>query len=108
MESFKTATLKYENAIRWGYFEAANNFIKEGGTELQIPDFEKLKEIRVTYYELFKSKFSKDGLRAYQTVEIKYYNINHLIENTLIDNQRWKYDKEEKKWYLQSGLPEFK
>ena len=107
-ELFEAATFKYENAIRWGYYELANDFIKVEGTDHKTPDFDKLQEIKVTSYELLKNRIAENELQAYQTVEIKYYNTNDLIEKTLIDKQFWEFDREHKKWFLKSGFPELK
>jgi hypothetical protein len=63
----------------------------------------------VTSYELHTTiKVSKDMSLVNQTVEIKYYNLDHMIEKTIVDKQLWKYYAEEKAWYLQSSLPNFK
>ncbi len=62
----------------------------------------------MTSYELISRNISKDKLLARQTVEIKYYNLDSMIEKTLIDAQVWEYNREEKTWLLQNGLPDFK
>jgi hypothetical protein len=41
-------------------------------------------------------------------VEIKYYNINTLVEKSLVHQLKWEFDSEKKKWYLRSGFPDFK
>jgi hypothetical protein len=44
--------------------------------------------------------------RADQTVAIRYYKIDELIERSVVDQQTWVYHPEAKNWYLQSGLPD--
>lgn len=78
------------------------------GTQQQAVNFKKLQKTKVTSYELLNRKISKDKLLARQTVEIRYYNLDSMIEKTLIDKQAWEYDKGEKTWRLQGGLPDFK
>ena len=65
----------------------------------------RLKTFKVTAYEIRKVKFLDDMSRADQTVAIRYYKIDELIEQTIVDQQTWVYDPQEKIWYLQSGLP---
>lgn len=108
LELFETTTYKYENAIRWGYYELANDFIKVDETDQKTLDFDNLQEIKVTSYELLKSRITENELQAYQTVEIKYYNTNDMIEKTLIDKQFWEFDRDHKRWFLKSGFPALK
>ena len=90
INSLTAATDNYRNTIRWGQ------------------NIEKLNKIKVTTYKSIHKELSDDGNEAKQTVEIKYYNIDHMIEKTIIDKQLWKYDPDKKTWRLKSRLPEFK
>ncbi len=108
LDTLAETTLQYEYAIQWGNYELANSFRKAEDFKHNSPDFEKLKKFKVSYYEVLKSDVQEDSLQAQQTVEIKYYNIHHMIEKKLIDEQQWEYDKEEKRWRLKSELPDFK
>ena len=97
----------YKEAILWGKYETASKFIREDWTDDQVLDFRKHKKIKVTSYELIDSKVSEDKLQVYQAIEIMYYNVDNMIEKTLVDKQYWEYDIEKKNWYLQSGFPDF-
>lgn len=77
-------------------------------TQRQAVNLKKLRKTKVTSYELLDREISKDKLLARQSVEIKYYKLDSMIEKTLIDTQVWEYDREEKTWRLQGGLPDFK
>ncbi|MEF9438513.1 MAG: hypothetical protein L0922_07195 [Candidatus Mariimomonas ferrooxydans] len=101
-------TTAYETAIRWSRYKEASDFMMTHGTQQQAVNFKKLQKTKVTSYELLNRKISKDKLLARQTVEIRYYNSDSMIEKTLIDTQAWEYDKGEKTWRLQGGLPDFK
>jgi len=106
-ERFEDITEAYGNAIRWGKYEVANDFRDEKGKEKK-PDFDYLKNIKVTSYELKAVNISNDGNAVQQDVIIEYYKIDHFIEKTIIDSQLWKYDKEEERWFLHGEFPAFK
>jgi hypothetical protein len=106
-EQFEIASHVYEQALILGKYEVANGFRKEQASENKTLNFESLKKIKVTSYELRALKVSKDKSLVNQTVEIKYFHLDYLIEKTIIDKQRWKYNSAEKRWYLQSDLPDF-
>ena len=107
MDSLDIVINSHENAIRWGYYEMTESYIKKTEESQYTHDYSSLKNYKVTSYEVLKGKVEEDGMQAMQTVEIKYYHVKHLIEKVLIDKQLWEYDVSEKKWYLQSGLPVF-
>jgi len=90
--SFESTMRAYEQVIRWGDLEKANEFLKEPA------DFSlERHESRTT---------TKDGLE--QVVEIKYTKDASVVVRTLTDVQKWFYDEEEERWYLTSKIPEFK
>jgi hypothetical protein len=105
--SFEDITEAYGNAIRWGKYEVTNDF-RSGDEGEEDPDFEHLKNIKVTSYELKAVNVSSDGNTVLQDVEIEYYIIDRLIEKTIIDHQLWKYDGEKERWFLHGTLPDFK
>ena len=105
-DRFEDITEAYGNSIRWGKFAVANGIrAKKGGEE--EPDFEYLKNIKVTSYELKAVNVSNDGNTVQQDVEIKYYKIEQYREKTTIDRQLWKYDAVAEGWFLHSELPDF-
>jgi hypothetical protein len=105
---FETTTRAYEKALLLGKYEVASSFRKVQASEKQSVNFDRLKKIKVTSYELLTVKVSADQSLVNQTVEIQYYHINYFIEKTIVDNQLWKYYPEEKLWFLESNLPDFK
>ena len=108
LSSLESTSKAYEKAMRWGEYQLASSFIKTQGTDGQSLDLKKLENIKITSYKSIEKNTPEDKLQAHQTVEIKYYNTDYLIEKTLIDKQLWEYDEEQKAWYLQSALPDFK
>ena len=107
-ELFETASYSYEQALLFGKYEAAHDFTKIADPEEHATDFKRLKKIKVTSYELIALKVLEDRDIVNQRVEISYYFLDSLVEKTIVDNQLWKYYTEEKIWYLESGLPDFK
>ncbi len=108
MEKFERAARVYRKAIRWSDFEAACSFLKVEWSENKSPDFNKLKQVKVASYEVKEIVPLKDKRQVRQIVEITYYKINDNVLKTLREDQLWEYDQEEKSWYIQSGLPDFK
>jgi hypothetical protein len=101
------STLKgYEKALRWAKFDAAYSFHK-WDTEEQPSIPKHLKNIRLTSYSVSNHSFDEKTMTAKQNVTIRFYNQNSLRERSLDDKQRWKYFKEEKRWYLTSKPPTF-
>ena len=107
-ELFALSSNAYEQALLRGKYEAARGFIREELSEMAERSLNTFKKIKVTSYEPLSIKGEKDTSLVNQTVDIRYYFIDSLIERSVIDHQIWKYYAEEKTWYLESGLPDFK
>jgi hypothetical protein len=101
-QSFAQSARSYGLAIQWSDYESAVNFLEHPPPS---EDLGRLKTFKVTAYEIRRVKFLDDMSRADQTVAIRYYKIDELIERTIVDEQSWVYYPQEKIWYLQSGLP---
>ncbi len=110
LSSLDMTARQYGDAVRWGHYDVAIDFFKPGNTEGPdnfTPVASNIGNIKLTSYEPVNRTLSKDTFEAHQTVEIKYYLINQMIERTLLDRQIWRYDTEDDRWYLHSGLPQF-
>ncbi len=70
-------------------------------------DIEALERVKVTSYDMLSLRTFQNELRVEQTVKIKYYHVDQLLEKTLIDKQMWEYAPSGA-WLLLSGLPDFK
>jgi hypothetical protein len=95
----------YEHAIRWSDFETAAAFADPRVVE--IPNLEMLKNVKVTSYEVKNGFMTEDKLTLRQIVLIEYYDMNHMTQRAVVDNQQWVYNEENKQWVLQSNLPNF-
>lgn len=107
VDKLDLAARGYEKALRWSKYDMAFAYFKWESTEKPtVPDY--INNIRLTKYRVVERNFNEDSMTATQTVMIRYYNLNDLRERRLEDHQKWKYYKEENRWYLTSNPPEFK
>jgi hypothetical protein len=96
----------YGGAIRWGLFKRAMEY--SAGPSIPAPDWRALQNVKVTSYQpIFRDTFPS-GKIVLQTVEIRYVRADDIVERTLTDEQRWRYDEEKGRWLLETGLPRFR
>lgn len=107
MSQFDETSRAYIRAIRWGEYEAAFAFKKLTDREEVLPDFEEYRAVRVTNYKVKQTIISEDQSKIIQIVDFQYYRMKDVTVKTLIDRQKWEYDEEQEKWFLQSSLPAF-
>lgn len=96
----------YGTAIRWNLFKRAVNYLATPAKP--SPDWNYLKNVKVTSYRVEFRDLLPSGKVAMQTAEISYLPPNSMAEKKLIDEQRWKYDEDRGRWVLETGLPKFK
>jgi hypothetical protein len=108
MTLFDDTARAYLRAIRWGDYETAYAFKNLQDTDDKMPDFENLRQIRVTAFNVKQTILSEDKSTIVRIVDFQYYRISNVTVKNLIDRQRWEYDQEANRWYLTSDLPEFK
>ena len=108
MEEFSETTWAYEKAIRWSEFEYAMIFLEPSERQANPPDESFYKRIKVTDYKIKKTSVSDDKTQASQIVQISYYKIDNMVVKSFSDHQLWEWDTQKKRWYLKSGLPDFK
>lgn len=108
LQMFQETSDAYAKAVQWSYFETASSFGKDAGIAYNLPNVDTLKKTIVTSYEVKHTIQTKNSLQIIQIAEISYYKTDKLIEKTLRDHQVWEYDPSIKRWYLKSGLPDFK
>ena len=105
-DQFNKTSHSYEKALRWGDWVAASSLLDLKGQALDYRAIDKLKQIKVTSYEVNELVMSEDALQVNQSVEIQYYHTHEMVEKTLVDRQVWEYRQDEG-WRLVSGLPKF-
>ncbi|MBW2431973.1 MAG: hypothetical protein JRF36_00120 [Deltaproteobacteria bacterium] len=107
MSQFDETSRAYLRAIRWGEYEAAFAFKKLTARNEELPDFENYRTVKVTDYKVKQTIIAEDQSRIIQIVDFQYYRMKDVTVKNLIDRQKWEYDKEQEKWFLQSDLPAF-
>jgi hypothetical protein len=108
MEKFEEASSIYENAIRWSDFETAGTFLNVHENPNISAKTEELKQFKVTSYTIKRFLPTRDKSQVLIIAEIKYFKLNSLVVKSISDRQLWKYDSAKERWFLTSGLPNFK
>ena len=104
----KVSLYDYSGAIRWNRFDAAAQFLdpeqlaKKPVTALELQRYE---QIQVTGYYV-KGTEHLSPTEVAQVVELRFVNRHTQAERSVIDQQRWRYDPELRRWWLTSGLPD--
>jgi hypothetical protein len=104
---FDDTSRAYIRALRWGEYEAAYGFKRPPGINDKVPDFEDLRDVRVTFHRVKQTIISEDQMIVMQIVDFQYYRMRNVTVRTITDRQKWEYDKEKERWYLLSDLPHF-
>ncbi|MBW1899080.1 MAG: hypothetical protein JRI61_08480 [Deltaproteobacteria bacterium] len=104
-DKFSETTSAYKYALTWSDYQAASAFLIP--EQAQGIAFEKLKNIKVTGYEVKKVTVSDSRLNRTQIVEISYFKKNDMIIRTFNDEEVWEFDQTKDAWLLISGFPEF-
>ncbi|MDR6938084.1 hypothetical protein [Luteibacter sp. 3190] len=109
-QALNKTLMSYASAIRWGDFTSAQAFIdKDYLQEHPISSIEqgRLQQLRVTGYDEGAGPKPDGDDDVIQVVQVNVVNINTQAERSVIDRQRWHYDREKNKWTLMTGLPDF-
>jgi hypothetical protein len=99
---------EYVSAIRWSDFDRAIGFVEPETLEAHPVgsiEMERYKQFQVTGYDVRTSSEPAEG-EYEQVVEIRMVNRHTQAEKALVDRQRWRWDAEDKRWWLVSGLPD--
>ena len=96
----------YGAALRWNRYEQALASLAPSlRADCKLRAFG---HVHITSYNSLHQQQSSDGSMLSQKVEIRYFLGNEGTEKSLIDQQTWLFDLEQDKWFLQSGLPNFR
>ncbi|MES9828601.1 MAG: asparagine synthetase [Candidatus Thiodiazotropha sp.] len=97
----------YEATVRWSSGQHVSTF--------QDPEHAAATDrtpgranIRVTGYEVIQGPTMLGDKRAVQTAVIQFVLQESQVVKEIADQQEWRYDEAQEKWYLNSRLPEFK
>jgi hypothetical protein len=109
VENQLTQTLDaYGAALRWGDFESALEFVDPTVLKAHPPtslELARYKQVRVSAYEE-QGVQTISETEVHQRVTIGLINVHTQVERSIADNQVWKYDAAQQRWWLESGLPQ--
>ena len=108
METFDMSLLRYEQALRWQDYDVVVNFHKNENQTMTKERRKRLKQFRVTSYNVISTVVDPDQRHAKQTVEIKYYNTDYQVVHDMTLQNRWEYEAKSNRWYLLNPLPDFR
>jgi hypothetical protein len=99
---------QYAKALRWGDYEAAiiRTRLPEG--ETMDVDLEYLKNIKVTRAETSPALMNEDLTEGQVILYLDYYHELRNSVKSITVQQNWKYDEEDKQWYVETPFPSFK
>jgi len=104
---FDKITRAYAKTLEWSNFESLAVFARapEGGA---LPAATTYQDIKVTSYQPGRGAGSADGLTVRRMARISYVLLSRMSERTITVQEEWVYSEPLKRWYLNSGLPEFR
>ena len=107
-QNIRDSTLyAYAGAIRWGHIDDAWTMVDPEYARrhpLSELERERFKQIEVTGY-LVKGAQQLSEDEVAQLVEIRLINRHTMVERTIQDRQLWRWDKNSRRWWLTTGLP---
>lgn len=98
----------YSSAIRWGEIDAALGHVDpEWLAEHPLDGVarRRFEQSQVTGYYVRKRSEDAEG-QLQLLVELRLVNRHTQTERVVMDRQRWRWDAEDKRWWLVSGLPD--
>jgi len=107
-KSLDSSLFKYAGVVRWSNYNAAMDFLDPDIKPENLPsnlDIQRLQQFTVSSYLAAPITPGPDENSIMQNVEIKLYNNHTNREKIIVDRQIWRYDEEQKRWWLTTGLP---
>ena len=98
----------YAYALRWLRKNDAVAYHMSRDRTRPTIDTSALDVIRVTGFTIREKTLDEDMNGASVVGNLDYYHNEHGMLRTIEYRQDWWYDEQSKKWYIESGFPEFK
>lgn len=108
VELFHEQIKLYGKLIRWQGYQEAYGYVEVRDGQAAVPDWDLLKEIRVTSYKIGKIVLNEEQNEAQVEAQIDYYHERVNSVHEIIDRQTWWYNEELGLWRLDGSLPPFK
>ncbi len=106
LEALDTTLKNYEKSMLWSEYDyILTSHVNEN---LSPQQHEQLKSIKVTSYDVLRSKLLPGGKKFVQLVDVKYYNKSYGVVRELRIDQEWVYEVDRKAWVLLTPFPAFK
>lgn len=104
-----TSTLyEYAGAVRWGGLDRIWSYVDPELREkhpLSPLELERLALYQVTGYQVVSSSTTPEG-NIVQLVQIGAVNRHTQAERVIGHREEWRWDEEQKRWWLVGGVPE--
>lgn len=107
-QSLDHTLYQYGKVMRWSDFNTAMSFFSPDIDKIHKPnrlEIDRMKLFSVSSYVASPIMPGDTENTIIQDVQMKLYNNHTKREKVVVDRQVWEYDKEIKKWWLISGLP---
>lgn len=106
MERLDETMKMFEHALLRSDFMAATQYLKDPDA---VPaDGQDLnKNVKIVNFKPVRMAVSDDDHQVDRVVEVQFFYTDRNILKTTIYRQQWRYQDEDKRWLLMSGLPEF-
>ena len=101
---FESRSWDLLRAIRWGDYDRAVACIAQEAEPLDPALFE---AVKVSDYKAGAWRISDDAMRMEQPVTFRYYRVDAPVERSTTVEMVWRYDPDERNWFLVSGFPAF-
>ncbi len=98
----------YTAAVRWSDFEAAEGFIDPETLRAHpLSDLQRQRyqQVQVSGYRERGTGLAADG-SVERRMEISVINRNTQAERTVLLTERWRWDRDNKRWWQAAGLPD--
>lgn len=107
LETLDDAIKNYAYALRWGRIDDALAYhINEDGVRPEI-DTSVMDSVRVTSFRITLRELDSEQTEAMVEGEMSYYLEQSGTLRDIEYRQRWWYQPDSKKWFLDSPFPEF-
>lgn len=100
---------QYGNLVRWGQWDGAVNFVAPDYLKehpISRLDLDRLRLFHVTNYTIRSTQVFDEGKTVTQLVELRLFHKSQAVERRILDEQLWRYDEEQERWWLHTGLPD--
>ena len=106
-DKLRAAQYAFSGAVRWNDFEGAMTLIDPDLREkhkLSEMELERYKQVQISAYNEIGSRVEETG--AVRDIEIGVINRHTMAERRVRYIENWRWDEEDKAWWLTSTLPD--